>query len=124
MQVTDGREWIPDSGATAHVTASASHLQQAHPYMGNDAIMIGDGAYLPITHVGSTTIASKSGTMTLHDVLVCPEIQKSLMSVSKLCDDYNYGVFFDATHVYVIDLLKEKVVSKGPRSNWSLYVEE
>lgn len=54
MQVSDGQEWVSDSGATTHVTASASNLQQAHPYEGNDAVMIGDSAYLPITHVGST----------------------------------------------------------------------
>lgn len=39
------------------------------------------------------------------------------MSVSKLCDDFPCGVFFDSNHVYVIDLQKEKVVVKGSRSN-------
>lgn len=78
--------------------------------------MVGDGAYLPITHVGSATISSASGNVVLNEVLVCPTIQKSLLSVSKLCDDYPCGVFFDANSVYLIDLQKEKVVLKGPRS--------
>lgn len=77
--------------------------------------MVGDGAYLPITHVGSATISSASGNVVLNEVLVCPTIQKSLLSVSKLCDDYSCGVFFDANSVYLIDLQKEKVVLKGPR---------
>lgn len=60
--VTDehGREWFPYSGASAHVTSSASHIQDVHPYEGTDAIMVGDGAYLPITHTGSATITSAS----------------------------------------------------------------
>lgn len=83
--------------------------------------MVGDGAYLPITHVGSTTFLSQTGKLPLNDVLVCPSMQKFLLSVSKLCDDYPCGVFFDANSVYVIDLLEQKVVTKGPRSK-GLYV--
>lgn len=62
LRVVDetGREWFPDSGATAHVTPSAAQLQDVHPYEGDDAIMVGDGAYLPITHTGSATINSAS----------------------------------------------------------------
>ena len=116
MRIIDetGKEWISDSGATTHVTSSVSNLQESHRYQGNDAVMVGDGAYMPITHIGSATIPSTAGTITLQDVLVCPDIQKSLLSVSKLCDDLPCGVFFDANHVYIIDLLMEKVVSKGP----------
>lgn len=83
--------------------------------------MVGDGAYLPITHVGSATITSASGTISLHEVLVCLDIKKSLISVSKLCEDYPCGVFFDSVNVYMIDLQKQRVVSKGPR-NKGLYM--
>ena len=68
--------------------------------------MVGDGSYLPITHVGSTNISSQTGNIHLNDVLVCPSMKKSLLSVSNLCDDYLCGVFFDANGVYMIDLLK------------------
>ena len=123
LHITDesGREWLPDSAATAHVTPSTTNLQSATPYGGNDTVMVGDGAFLPITHVGSTTISS--GKLPLNDVLVCPEMQKSLLSVSKLCDDYPCGVFFDANRVCIIDLNTQKVVAKGPRSK-GLYVLE
>ena len=118
MRLTDDscKEWYPDSGATDHITSSTDHLQTAHPYEGNETVMVGDGAYMPITHVGATTIASQTGNITLNDVLVCPSVKKSLMSVSKLCDDYPCGVYFDAKYVYVIDLLKQQVVTKGSRS--------
>lgn len=84
LRLTDenGKEWIADSGATAHVTSSSANLREVHPYEGNDVIMVGDGAYLPITHTGSAAIASASGTLSLTDILVCPDIKKSLLSVS------------------------------------------
>lgn len=125
LRVSDesGRDWLPDSGATAHVTPSTSNLQSATTYNGNDTVLVGDGAYLPITHVGSTTISSASGKISLNDVLVCPNIQKSLVSVSKLCDDFPYEVWFDANKVCVVDITPQKVVAKGPRSN-GLYVLE
>lgn len=62
------------------------------------------GTYLPITHVGSTTISSSLGTIPLNEVLVCPYIHKSLLSVLNLCDDYLCGVYFDANKVCVIDI--------------------
>ena len=123
MTTTDesGKEWYPDSGATVHVTSSTQSLQTAHPYEGQDAVMVGDGAYLPITHVGSSNITSTAGTIPLNEVLVCPDIKKSLLSVSKLCEDFPCGVYFDVQHVYVIDLRTQKVVSKGPRTK-GLYI--
>ena len=78
--------------------------------------MVGDGAYLPITHVGAANITSGSCTIPLKAVLVCPDIKKSWLSVSKLCEDYPCGVYFDVHNVYVIDLQTQKVVSKGPRT--------
>ncbi|KAG7578201.1 Integrase catalytic core [Arabidopsis thaliana x Arabidopsis arenosa] len=125
LRVSDetGKEWHPDSAATAHVTSSTNALQSAAQYDGDDAVLVGDGTYLPITHIGSTTINSSKGKIPLNEVLVVPNIQKSLLSVSKLCDDYPCGVYFDANKVCIIDLQTQKVVTKGPRRN-GLYVLE
>ncbi|CAL9227255.1 unnamed protein product, partial [Arabidopsis halleri] len=60
LHVSDenGTEWHPDSAATAHVTSSPNGLQSAATYDGNDTVQVGDGTFLPITHIGSTTISS------------------------------------------------------------------
>ncbi|CAA7031738.1 unnamed protein product [Microthlaspi erraticum] len=123
LPVADGKEWYPDSGATAHITSSTNNLQSAAKYEGNDTVMVADGAYLPITHVGSSALASPTSMIPLNDVLVCPAIKKSLLSVTKLCDDYPCGVYFDRTKVCIIDLQTQKVVTRGPRRE-SLYVLE
>lgn len=84
--------------------------------------MVADGAYLPITHVGSTSLATPTGsTIPLDDIFVCPSVTKSFLSVSKLCDDYPCGVFFDVNCVYIIDLQTQQVLTNGPRCE-GLYV--
>ena len=118
---TSGREWLTDSGSTAHITPTTTSLQTATPYNGPENVMVADGSFQPITHVGSTTLTTSTGSVPLNDVLVCPTMEKSLLSVSKLCDDYPCGVLFDANAVYVIDLQTQKVVTKGPRRE-GLYV--
>lgn len=45
----NGKEWYPDSGASAHVTATSENLEHVHPYEGDDVVIIGGGAYIPIT---------------------------------------------------------------------------
>ncbi|XP_010481165.1 PREDICTED: uncharacterized protein LOC104760009 [Camelina sativa] len=86
--VTEDNSWYPDSAATAHITSSTQRLKQAQPFHGSDMVMARDGNFLPITHVGSANLPSTSGNLPLNDVLVCPEIAKSLLSVSKLTKDY------------------------------------
>ncbi|XP_010496670.1 PREDICTED: uncharacterized protein LOC104773723 [Camelina sativa] len=87
MRITDvtdqhGHEWLPDSGSSVHVTPSTQALHHSQPYTGSDSVMVGDGTFLPITHTGSASIASTSGNLPLKDVLVCPNIARSLLSVS------------------------------------------
>ena len=120
---TSDREWIADFGASAHMISSTSQMPNATPYNGPEHIMVDDGNFLPITHVGSTTLTTDTGSLPLNDVLICPSMQKSLLFVSELCGDYPCGVFFDSNAVYVIDLDTQKVVTKGPR-NKGLYVLE
>lgn len=75
--------------------------------------MVADGTFIPITHVGSITLYTTSGKLPLNDVLVCPTIQKPLLYVSKLCDEYPCGVYFDADNVCVLDKQTQKVLTKG-----------
>jgi len=126
MRITDvtdhnGNEWVGDSGATAHITSSHQNLQQSQPYGGSDAVMVGNGDFLPITHTGSTTLPGSSGILPLKDVLVCPNIGKSLLSVSKLTRDYPCSINFDCDYVCVTDKATKRLLAQGNNSN-GLYV--
>ncbi|XP_010495343.1 PREDICTED: uncharacterized protein LOC104772425 [Camelina sativa] len=115
--VTEDNSWYPDSAATAHITSSTQRLQQAQPYHGSDMVMASDGNFLPITHVGSANLPSMSGNIPLKDVLVCPEIAKSLLSVSKLTKDYPCAITFDDLDVVIKDKASLKVLTKGKENN-------
>lgn len=96
-------DWYPDTAATHHITSSTQHLQSAQSYSGNDGVIVGNGDFLPITHIGSVAMPALSGTLPLNGVLVCPSITKSLLSVSKLTDDYPCEFTFDSHNVLIKD---------------------
>ena len=54
-------EWIPDSGATSHMTNDAGKLHSLKPYLDPDKIVIGDEKTLKITHIGDTSIFTPYG---------------------------------------------------------------
>ncbi|XP_024011200.1 uncharacterized protein LOC112086480 [Eutrema salsugineum] len=104
MRITDvtessGLEWYPDTGASAHVTSSPQHLQQSQSYAGSDSVMVGNGEFLPITHTGSTTLASTSGTLPL------------------ITADYPCSFEFDCHGVTVKDKTTKRVLLSGSSTN-------
>lgn len=120
MRISDqdhysGQEWYHDSAASAHITNDASRLQSSEPYIGNDQFIVGNGDYLPITHVGSIALQTPQGTLPLKEVLVCPEITKSLLSVSKLTSDFSCEITFDSESVLVKDNGTIQVITQRNR---------
>lgn len=67
--VQSGQEWYADSGATSHIANSHAHLQSAQPYHGDDSVIVGNGEFLPITHIGSVVLSGERGNIPLLDVL-------------------------------------------------------
>ena len=116
-----GQEWFPDSGASAHITNNTSQLQSAQPYLGNDQVMVGNGDFLPITHIGSIPLQVPQGILPLNDVLICPQITKYLLSVSKLTKDYPCEVTFDDESVFVKDKVTKQLITQGKRHR-DLYI--
>lgn len=71
--------------------------------------------------MGSIALQTPKGTLPLQDVLVCPDITKSLLSVSKLTSDYPCEITFDDSTVLVKDKVAKQVITQGHR-NKDLYV--
>ncbi|KAG7539479.1 Ribonuclease H-like superfamily [Arabidopsis suecica] len=112
-----GGGWYPDSAATHHITNTTANLNESQPYNGAEAVIVGNGDFLPITHVGNLNLTGISGTLPLNDVLVCPDVAKSLLSVSKLTDDYPCKFEFDSESVCVKDKVTNQLLSRGSKSN-------
>lgn len=53
-----GNDWLMDSGATNNMTSDLNNLALHQPYTGDDAVLIGDGLGLSITHTGSLSLPS------------------------------------------------------------------
>lgn len=63
-------------------------LHNLKPYVGSDHVLIGNGDFLQITHTGDTTIGSGSSCIKLSNVLLVPDLEKNLLSISQLTMDY------------------------------------
>ena len=109
----NGQEWYPDSAASSHITNDGSRLQSSEPYLGNYQVIVGNGDFLPITHVGSVALQTPTCILPLVDVLVCPNIRKSLPSVAKLTSDYPCELNFDNESVLVKDKMTKQVLTQG-----------
>jgi hypothetical protein len=106
--------WYPDTGSTNHLTNNFNNLSlQSDTYLGNDQIHVGDGASLPIKHIGSTTLSTPTTSFTLNKLLHVPQIQKNLISVSQFTRDNNVYIEFHSSSFFVKDEATGRVLLRG-----------
>ena len=77
---------IVDSGASDHMTGDKSLLTDFLPCNENHLVKIADGSISKVAGFGSVTI---SKTLSLHFVLLVPNLDYNLLSISKLTRDKN-----------------------------------
>ena len=73
--------WFIDSGASTHIISDLANLSLQNEYRGTDQVAIGNGAGLPIAHVGSSTFSHNSSNFHLKNILHCPSVSTNLLSV-------------------------------------------
>ena len=110
---SDHSAWYPDSGATHHVTNDAQNLVDPALYQGPDQLQVGNGAGLPISSTGSSSLISRSQTLKLVNILHVPAIRKNLLSVYRLTNDNAVFVEFHATYCVVKDEATGKPLLQG-----------
>ena len=113
-------DWYLDTGASAHMTPDLSHLDQASNYTSKDRVVVGNDAFLPITH---TDTISPILFLELLDVLVVPRLMKNLLSISKLTFDFPLVVTFTNNFFSIQNRQTGRVVATGKRDS-GLYVLE
>ena len=99
-----GGDWFIDSGATAHMASNPGILSSATPTPPSTRIVVGNGATMPVTHVGRASIPIPTSSLELHNVLVSPSLIKNLISVKQLARDNRLSVEFDPFGFTVTDL--------------------
>lgn len=112
--------WVPDSGATHHITSDLSNLALHQPYTGGEEVLIGDGSGLQITNTGSLSLPTNHKSLSLTNILLVPNIHKNLLSVYKLCNHNQVSIEFSPSHFQVKDLTSGARLLQG-HTNKELY---
>ncbi|KAI3785937.1 hypothetical protein L1987_45063 [Smallanthus sonchifolius] len=106
----DDPDWKADTGATDHMAPDQECLHHSTPYKGNNTAVFGNGKHLPITHTGSSKI---SNNISLHNVLVIPNLTNKLLSISKLTADHPVDVLFSQHFFHIQDRETKQVLARG-----------
>jgi hypothetical protein len=84
-----------DTDASSHMANHPGILTSSSPPPRNTSIIVGNGAPLPIHHMGSSTIPTPSSTLHLCNVLISSHLIKNFISVRALTRDNLISVTFD-----------------------------
>ncbi|CAL9028341.1 unnamed protein product, partial [Prunus brigantina] len=110
---SDFSTWFPDTSATHHVTPDIANLSIANSYIGPDQLKVGNGNGLSITHVGSSSFSSSTGSFHLSNILHVPDITKQLLSVHQFSKDNNCYFEFHPSFFVVKDQITGKPLLHG-----------
>ncbi|KAK8925927.1 hypothetical protein KSP39_PZI018502 [Platanthera zijinensis] len=83
-------QWIIDSGATDHMTGSATGFASYSSLSGRDKVSIVDGSLSLIAGKGFIPCSSLTLTLVLH----APKFTRNLLSISHLINSMNCSVTF------------------------------
>ncbi|PKU77483.1 Retrovirus-related Pol polyprotein from transposon TNT 1-94 [Dendrobium catenatum] len=107
-------DWFLDSGATEHLTANPTQLQNIQPYNGNSQVQVGNGQQLSIAHTGQGLLPTPSRKLQLSNILHVPHLSHNLLSIHKLTNDNSCFVLLDANGFAIKDSRTNKLLLHGP----------
>jgi hypothetical protein len=85
------------------------------------SIIVGNGALLPVTPIGSHTFSFPHRSLVLNNILVSPHIFKKLISIRRFTTDNNCSIEFDLFGLSVKDLETRNVIARC-NSSGDLYL--
>jgi hypothetical protein len=101
-QGNSGTDWILDSGASSHMSAS-SKLLSSYAYSPFSSITLVDGSSIPIHCADQAQISSSIKPLLLRDVLVSPSLIKNIIPVHQFTRDNLVSIEFDPFGLSVKD---------------------
>jgi hypothetical protein len=104
-------DWVTDSGASNHITSSASNLTSVPLPLPIDPlfIVVGNGSSLSVTSVGNTAFP---GLFCLNNVIVTPDIIQNLLFVCHFTTDNWCSMEFDTSVLSVKDLSSRNAIAR------------
>ncbi|XP_020679649.1 protein argonaute 1A-like [Dendrobium catenatum] len=119
QQFSSTNDWILDSGASSHLTADVSNLQQPTPYQGNDTVSLANGQHLPIHNSGQgiLPLPESNRKLNLNNILHVPKLSHNLLSVSQLASDNDISICFQANDFFIKDRQRNSTLLHGQKHN-------
>lgn len=81
---------------------------------GNDKVVIGNGALVPISHTSQTILSTKTQNLLLNNILHTHKLTTNLIYIQKLCQDNDVYVKFHSHLFFIKDKVTKKVLLKRP----------
>nr|KAJ0211198.1 hypothetical protein LSAT_V11C400213360 [Lactuca sativa] len=100
-----------DTGASSHMNFNQGNMFSLSP-CNSKSIMVGNGAIIPVSHIGQTYLPYSEDKFLLKNVLVSNKIIKNLVSVRKFTTDNWVSVSFDPFGFSVKDLNTDAVIQR------------
>lgn len=90
--------WYMDSGATFHIHANEGIFNSFNSNCNIISVMVGDRSSINVTKTGSSILCTVDmyRTLHLHNILITPQIIKTLVYVRKFTKDNHCSIKFDA----------------------------
>jgi GAG-pre-integrase domain/gag-polypeptide of LTR copia-type len=112
-------EWVLDSGATDHMTNSATDLTNMKNPRKN-GIFNANGICYPVSGTGDVVI---SPTVTLHNTLVVLSLSTKLISIGQLTKDLNCVMLMFPDYCIFQDIHTKKILGRGTRRGGLYYLD-
>ncbi|GJV38887.1 ribonuclease H-like domain-containing protein [Tanacetum coccineum] len=101
-----------DTGASSHLNSHTSNLNIVYNKCLYPSVCVGDGKSIPLTNTCHSILPTLNRPLYLHNVLVTPNIIKTLIYVRQFTRDNNCTVEFDAFGFSVKDFLTRHILFK------------
>ncbi|KAJ8635133.1 hypothetical protein MRB53_009400 [Persea americana] len=112
---TQDADWFPETGTTAYITDNPGKLFNLIPYKGTNSVMVGNGDFLKFSHIGYGIVHHGNTSIPLKNVLLVPNIKKSLLFVSQLTSDFPCYFEFNKSQFTIKNLMTKKVLASGSK---------
>jgi hypothetical protein len=105
--------WYTDSSSTDHITSDLDHLMMHDPYTSHVQVHAANRLGMDITRIGTSTIPTTTGPLTLNDVLHVPSANKNLIYVHRFMLDNDTFIEFHPYFFLIKDQKMKKILLHG-----------
>ncbi|CAM8999360.1 unnamed protein product [Rhodiola kirilowii] len=103
-------DWLIDSGATSHFVCDAKLLKDVYELKDEHRVTLPNGDCINIKHSGTCVLGNG---LVLSDVLLVPDFEVNLISVSRLASDNKCQVLFTDSNCVIQDQHSRTILETG-----------